>query len=149
MTSFLPDYTIYSPTGIVSQIKENMFCQPDNSSQATHSSSDVNTSNSVLQNLSQNEWAKCIIEENKISCDFKLHTFTVMGSSCPYVLTLHAKETCSCPSTAQCYHIWHILTAKMAIGKQEEPKQGRFNVTQLHATLDQGKAKLLVESVTH
>ena len=54
MTLFLPDCTIYSPTEIVSQIKENMFCQPDNSSQATHSSCDAKTSNSVLQNLSQN-----------------------------------------------------------------------------------------------
>ena len=59
-----------------------------------------------------------------------------MGSHCLHIVTLYSKETCSCPSTAQCYHIlagaqcYHILAAKMAIGKQEEPKRGRFNLTQ-------------------
>ena len=133
MTLFLPDCKVYSPAEIVSQIKENMFCQPDNSLHLTLSSSDADassdTSNSVIQDLSQKERAKRVIEENKISYDFKLRTFTVMGSTCPHVVTLHPKETCSCPSTTQCYH---ILAAKMGIGSQEDPKPKRINLTQLY-----------------
>ena len=133
MTLFLPDCKVYSPAEIVSQIKENMFCQPDNSLHLTLSSSDADassdTSNSVIQDLSQKERAKRVIEENKISYDFKLRTFTVMGSTCPYVVTLHPKETCSCPSTTQCYY---ILAAKMGIGSQKDPKLKRINLTQLY-----------------
>ena len=133
MTLFLPDCKVYSPAEIVSQIKENMFCQPDNSLHLTLSSSDADassdTSNSVIQDLSQKERAKRVIEENKISYDFKLRTFTVMGSTCPHVVTLHPKETCSCPSTTQCYH---ILAAKMGIGSQEDSKPKRINLTQLY-----------------
>ena len=105
MTLFLPDCKVYSPAEIVSHIKENMFSQPDSSSQATiyssgmDTSSDASTSNSVLQNLSQKERAKRIIEENKITCDFKFHTFTVIGLTCPHIVTLHPRETCCCPST--------------------------------------------------
>jgi len=56
-----------------------------------------------------------VIEGSKISFDYKLHTFTIMGSTCLHV---HPKETCSC----------HILAAKMAIGKQDL-KQGTLNLT--------------------
>ena len=135
MTLFLPECKVYSPTEIVSQIKENMFHQPDISLQATTSSSDTDvssktsTSNSVLPDLSQMERAKRVIEENKISYDFKLRTFTVMGSTCPHVVTLHPKESCSCPSTNQCYH---ILAAKMGIGELQDPKRKRINLSQLY-----------------
>ena len=134
MTLFLPECKVYSPTEIVSQIKENMFRQPDISLQATTSSdtdvsSKTSTSNSVLPDLSQMERAKCVIEENKISYDFKLCTFTVMGSTCPHVVTLHPKESYSYPSTNQCYH---ILAAKMRISSQQDPKRKRINLTQLY-----------------
>ena len=84
ITLFLPDCEVYSPTELVSQIKENMFCQPNCSLQTTLSSGDVDTSsdtsasNSVLHILSQKEQAKHVIEENKISYDIKLRTFTIM-----------------------------------------------------------------------
>ena len=135
MTLFLPECKVYSPAEIVSQIKENMFCQPDISSQTTFSlidtnvSSETSSSNSVLPDLSQIERAKCVIEENKISYDFKLRTFTVMGLTRPHVITLHPKESCSCPSTNQWYH---ILAAKMRIGSQQDPKRKRINLMQLY-----------------
>ena len=75
------------------------------------------------------ERAKRVIEENKISYDFKLRTFTVMGSTRPHVVTLNPKESCSCPSTNQCYH---ILAARMGIGSQQDPKRKRINLTQLY-----------------
>ena len=44
MALFLPECKVYSPAEIVSQIKENMFCQPDISSQTTFSSIDTDVS---------------------------------------------------------------------------------------------------------
>ena len=134
MPLFLPNSTIYSPEEIVLRIKENMLCQPDSISQhadypnGTDVSSEASIMNLNSQHLSQKERAKHVIEDSKISFDCKLHTFTIMGSTCPHVVTLHPKETCSCPSTTECYH---ILAAKMAIGKQEDLKRGTLNLTQL------------------
>ena len=76
----------------------------------------------------------CIIylskkEENIINIDTKLHTFTVMGSTCPNFVTLFPKGTCSCGSTTQCCH---ILAAKMTIGQRDESKTIKINLTQLH-----------------
>ena len=87
----------------------------------------ASTVNPVLQNLSQQEQAKCVLEESKISFDMKLHTFTVMGLTCPHIVTLFPKETCSCPSTTQCYH---ILAAKMTLGQNDDRKK-KLNLTQL------------------
>jgi len=58
----------------------------------------------------------------------KLHTFTVIGSICPCIVTLFPKETCLCPSTTQCYH---ILAAKMALGQNDDQKKKKLNLTQL------------------
>ena len=66
------------------------------------------------QSTSQNKTQQAKREDSKISSDFKPQT---LGSTCPHVVTLHWKETCSCPSITECYH---IMAAKMTIGKQEE-----------------------------
>ena len=52
-----------------------------------------------------------------------------MGTKRPHVVTLFPKETCSCPSTTECYH---ILAAKMSIGQNEQKERlRRLNLTQL------------------
>ena len=52
-----------------------------------------------------------------------------MGSDKPYVVTLFPKEHCSCPAPSKCYH---ILAAKLSIGKSDEIKSKlKFNLTQL------------------
>ena len=58
----------------------------------------------TLQNLCQQERARRVVEDNKISFDMKLHTFTVMEPTCSNVVTLFPKESCSCPSTTQLAH---------------------------------------------
>ena len=88
----------------------------------------MSTSRPAHQHLSQHERARRVLNENQISVDLKLHTFTVMGSTCPHVVTLFPKETCSCPSTTQCYH---ILAAKMSIGQHSEDEKSRINLPQL------------------
>ena len=79
--------------------------------------------------FSQGEWARLIVEQSWINLDTKLHTFTVLGSERPHVVTLFPKETCSCPSTTTCCH---ILVAKMSLGvDQKQQSQHRVNLTQL------------------
>ena len=52
-----------------------------------------------------------------------------VGSTCPHLVTLFPKETCTCPSTTQCYH---ILAAKLAIGQELEDSKKKINLAQLH-----------------
>ena len=71
-----------------------------------------------------------MIEENRISMDVKLHTFTVLVFERPHVVTLFPKETCSCPSTSPCYH---ILAAKLSVGldNHQASPMWKLNLTQL------------------
>ena len=91
-------------------------------------SSHENEGTSTKQ-LTQLERARRAITENKVSMEPKLHTFTVMGTERPHVVTLFPKETCSCPSTTECYH---IVAAKISIGQTEQTERlKRLNLTQL------------------
>ena len=79
--------------------------------------------------FSQVERARQIVEQNRINLDTKLHTYTVLGSERPHVVTVFPTETCSCPSTTTCCH---ILAAKMSLGvNQKQQSQHRVNLTQL------------------
>ena len=73
--------------------------------------------------------ATCVIANGNISLDPRLHIFTVAGTMDPRVVRLFPATSCSCPASSQCYH---VLTAKMAIGLQDngEPTW-RINLTQL------------------
>ena len=46
----------------------------------------------------------------------------------PHVVRLFPKESCSCPSTTQCYH---ILETKMCIGMESDSQKGKIHLTQL------------------
>ena len=81
------------------------------------------------RNLSSRARAQLLLESGNISFDHKLHVFTVKGvSGVPRVVTLFPKQTCSCPSTGECYH---ILAIQMSLGKEIESKPSRKNLTQL------------------
>ena len=70
--------------------------------------------------LSQRERARQLITSKKISFDPSLRTFTILGTSDkPHAVRLFPNETCTCPSTSQCYH---ILAAKMSIGLDDDGK---------------------------
>lgn len=70
-----------------------------------------------------------ILEEGKISHNYKLGVFTIVGTKgIPHAVRLFPKESCTCPSSTQCYH---ILAAKMSIGMEEKQSHGKINLTQL------------------
>ena len=125
----LPQHKIYSPKDIVKRIKEKLDHEKLLGT-TTETSSVINESARLgLDNLSKRERAIRVLDEGKISVDTKLHTFTIMGSTCPHLVTLFPKETCTCPSTTQCYH---ILAAKLAIGQELEDSKKKINLAQLH-----------------
>ena len=73
--------------------------------------------------------AKLVVEQDRISYDVKLGTFVVVSSEGnPSVVKLFPSETCSCPSTVQCYH---ILAAKLSLGIGTDKSKSRINLTQL------------------
>lgn len=69
-----------------------------------------------------------LIDNRCISHDPNLGTFTVVGTGGkPHVVQVFPSETCSCPSTSQCYH---LIAVKMSLGMPYS-KQKRVNLTQL------------------
>ena len=115
----------FSPDEIVSRIKGTLSAQPGHTPEVRVPTS---THDSPTQ-FSQMERARLIVEQNRINLDTKLHTFTVLGSERPHVVTLFPRETCSCQSTTTCYH---ILAAKMSVGvDQQQQSKHRVNLTQL------------------
>ena len=85
-----------------------------------------------LNNLSTKERARRVLEEGRITVDTKLHTFTVMGTTCPRLVILFPKETCTCSSSKQCYH---IIAAKLAIGKKLDDSKKKINLAELHRNI--------------
>ena len=87
----ISEENVYCPEKIVEQIKESL--NPPSGIEPTVPS--TSTSKPARQHLSQHERARHVrhvINENRISVDLKLHMFTVMGSTCPHVVTLSRKK---------------------------------------------------------
>ena len=67
-----------------------------------------------------------------------MHIFNVEGTqSVVRVVTLHPKETCSCPAGGTCYH---IMGARLSIGMKEIPKSKEKDFSMLYKTA-KGKSK--------
>ena len=104
----LVEDTVYTPEEIVQRIKES------DSKLTSRNSSD--TQATTTKPTSQIERARRVIADKKISFDTGLKTFTILGSGDKLqAVKLFPKETCTCPSTVQCYH---ILAAKLSIGME-------------------------------
>ena len=103
----LGEYTLYPQFSSVLDLQPSLFSESIYHSQSiidrikgnyTHCENEMNSyATPVSSNLQR---ARNIIENNKVSFDPRLHTFTIMGTTKPHVVTLFPKETCSCPSTS-------------------------------------------------
>lgn len=80
--------------------------------------------------LSAEARARLILDADNISFNTKLHVFNIKGlSGVTRVVTLFPNQTCSCPSTGDCYH---IVAAKLCVGMPTSTRKGRkLNLTQL------------------
>ena len=71
---------------------------------------------------------RLLVDNGSVSHDPKLGTFTVIGSmGKPHVVRTFPTETCSCPSSSQCYH---IIAVKISLGIPVQ-KRKKVNLTQL------------------
>ena len=72
---------------------------------------------------------RSIVEKKEISHNQSLGVFTVLGTTGkPHAVRLFPKESCTCPSTSQCYH---ILAVRMSVGLEDFNSCRRINLTQL------------------
>ncbi len=127
------DYiTSKPPDEIVKGIKENQSLSPNTHhapEQLPEGTKVEEEPVNLTQNLSSNARACLLLESGMISFDHKLHVFTVKGTSgVPRVVTLFPKQTCSCASTGECYH---ILAVQMSVSIEKEQKPFRRNLAQL------------------
>ena len=108
----LPEANKYHPKSIVDHIKCNL----------THSDHETNKDPTpVTSNLTQIQRARCAIENNRISFDPRLHTFTIVGSTKPHAV---------------------IMAAKLSIGQDDKitPKN-KINLSQLRKNARSRKDK--------
>lgn len=98
-------------------IKQQMPTQPPSSQDAKQQMpTQPSSSQDAKQQLpySLHARANALVQNNRIAFNPQMHIFNVKGTSdITRVVTLHPRETCSCPSTGVCYH---ILAVKMSIG---------------------------------
>lgn len=131
----IPNETVYSPNDIVAKVKGNLEEVPE--PMETKKAAAVSNNH-----LSQRMRAHRLLEDNKISYDSKLHTFTVLGSEDkPQAIKLFPKPTCTCPSTKQCYH---ILAAKLYLGMEDTTSSStkqKLSLTQLRKNARKRKEK--------
>ena len=79
------------------------------------------------------------MEEGKISHNVNLGVFTVIGTKGnAHAVKIFPKESCTCPSTNQCYH---ILAVKISIGMKDKMSTGKVNLTQLRRNTRQRRNK--------
>ena len=70
-----------------------------------------------------------MIENGTIGHDHKLGVFTVVGTGgSAHAVWLFPKESRTCPSTSQCYH---ILAARMSVGLEATGSHKKINLMQL------------------
>lgn len=117
----LTEQSVFVPEDIVDRIKGKM-------SESNETEKSLPPMEKPIQQLTQADRARKVVEDRRISLDPVFHTFTVIGSSRPHVVTLFPKETCSCPSSTSCYH---IMAARLSIGMTNVTEHRKVNLCQL------------------
>lgn len=119
----LPLLPVYSPEEIVDRVKGRILKSEE---KLTFEQKACSIGNALL---SQAQRANMVIEQRRISLDPVFHSFTVLGSTRPHVVTLFPKQSCSCPSTSVCYH---IIAAQLSVGiRSEKEHRKTLNLSQL------------------
>ena len=133
----MPYFASFSPEDIVKQIRSGVLDMPPPASEDT-TTTNVHISRST--NISSIARANEVLKEGNISFDDKLHCFTVKGTSGVLrVVTLFPKETCSCPSTGDCYH---LMAVRLSVGMPEpKGKVTSHNLTVLRKNTRSRKEK--------
>ena len=127
----IPNEVITSPNDIVANVKGKL--------EEVSESTKVKQPSQDSSQLSQKARAQQLLDDNRISYDSKLHTFTVLGSgSKPQAIKLFPKPSCTCPCTKECYH---IIAAKLYLGMEITSSKTKLNLTQLRKNAQKRKEK--------
>ena len=133
----IPEGSVIKPEDIVERIKGN-FMYEYSTLFADETSSSPDPSINVA-NLTQNERAHKVLEEKKISFDTTLGVFNVQGTSRVHTVKLFPSESCTCPATGTCYH---VFAARLTLGIEEKPSQKRkLSLTQLRKNVRKPRKK--------
>ena len=72
---------------------------------------------------------RLVLDQGNISHNHKLGVFTVVGTTGnAHVVRIFPTESCTCSSTARCYH---ILAVRLSLGLEDKKSKRRINLTQL------------------
>ena len=117
-----------SPHEIVKQFK----CKMSESSKTLKKDFKQETSEEDLiptSHMSMYARALLVVKNGNISFDTKMSTFIVKGSKeVKRIVTLFPKQTCSCLSAGECYH---VLAAKLCLGIEVGKEPVKRNLTVL------------------
>ena len=133
----IPVCNAYTPEEIVQRIRGDLQVSDTKSLELASATDDCDFQ--YPKHLTQKERARKVIELEKITFDPSFHTFTVVGTDreTPNLVKLFPKQTCSCPSTSECYH---IIAAKLSIGLESQSEK-KINLTQLRKNIRSRKEK--------
>ncbi len=109
-----------SPDDIVETIRNRELLEVKEDTHGESATPSSASSEVPTRDLSAHARACQVVRNDHISFNPKLHVFNVKGTSgVTHVVTLFPRETCSCPSTGDCYH---LLATKYSLGFQPTSK---------------------------
>lgn len=130
-----------SPEDIVARVRSQELHVDDPQDMASCIQDSVKSTvySSASSSTSQLARAKLVIAENRISHDLKLGVFVVKNNEGKHnAVTLFPKQSCTCPSTCECYH---ILAAKLSVGLPCRDETKTINLSQLRRNTRSRKEK--------
>jgi len=125
------------PNDIVDRVQAQQATHIDNGEfnpdeKIVHESDNKNPSSKIAR-------ANLILTENRLSFDPKLGVFVVRNSEGKHnAVTLFPKQSCTCASTNECYH---IISAKMSLGLQSKEVKSVINLSELRRNTRTRKQK--------
>ena len=117
------------PEDIVARVRSQELHDPQEMTSCMQTFEESTVCSSADNLTSQLARAKLVIAENRLSHDPKLGVFVVKNSEGKSnAVTLFPKQSCTCSSTCECYH---ILAAKLSLGLPCKPETTTINLSQL------------------
>lgn len=110
---------------IIQQIKSKILAKPETFKEDIKDEEDSKGCKNLIpkSHMSSYDRAMMIIKNDDIAFNTKMRVFIIKGSKEVHrMVTLFPKQTCTCPSTGECYHIMATkLSLGMATGKDNTP----------------------------
>ena len=124
------------PQDIVGRVQAEQVIHINNEFQPDEKTTDTSRDKHPSSQIAR---ANLVLTENRISFDPKLGVFIVRNSEGNHnAVTLFPKQSCTCASTNECYH---IISAKMSLRLHSKEVTSIINMTQLRKNTRSRKAK--------